>query len=110
MRVVANVRRRAHRRHEMLVDRLPENATERDLEHASDVVRARAALERALDTLDDGKRAVFVLVDIEELSVEEAAKIIDIPKKTAYSRLYVAREQVLSHMRRALGESGKEPL
>lgn len=110
MRVVANVRRRAHRHREKLVERLPENAGERDLEHASDVARARVALDSALDTLDDDKRAVFVLVDIEELSVDEVAKIVEIPKKTVYSRLYVARDQVLAHMRRALGASREGPL
>jgi RNA polymerase sigma-70 factor (ECF subfamily) len=67
-------------------------------------------LDKALDSLDDAKRAVFVLVDIEELPVDEVARIMEIPTKTVYSRLYVAREKVLSHMRRALGASGKEPL
>lgn len=110
MRVVANTRRRAHRHREKLVEHLPEGVADRDLEHASDLARARTALDKALDSLDDAKRAVFVLVDIEELAVDEVARIMEIPVKTVYSRLYAAREKVLSQVRRALGVSGREPL
>lgn len=46
-----------------------------------------------LETLDEQKRELFALVEIEELSVPEAAEILDVPLNTAYSRLRSARHQ-----------------
>ena len=58
-------------------------------------------LQRALDTLDDDKRAVFVLVELQGESVVSIAAALGIPVDTAYSRLRAARklfrEAVLSH-------------
>lgn len=45
-----------------------------------------------LDELDPAKREVFTLVEIDELSVPEAAAVLEIPLNTAYSRLRVARQ------------------
>jgi RNA polymerase sigma-70 factor (ECF subfamily) len=45
-----------------------------------------------LDQLDEPKREIFSLVDVEDLSVPEAAEILGIPLNTAYSRLRVARQ------------------
>lgn len=44
-----------------------------------------------LGTLDEPKREIFALVEIEEFSVPEAAAALDIPLNTAYSRLRAAR-------------------
>ena len=49
---------------------------------------------RALDTLDDDKRATFVLYEIEELSMAEVAEALGCPLQTAYSRLHAARKIV----------------
>jgi len=45
-----------------------------------------------LDQLDEPKREIFSLVDVEDLSVPEAAEVLGIPLNTAYSRLRVARQ------------------
>jgi len=45
-----------------------------------------------LDQLDGPKREIFALVDVEDLSVPEAAEVLGIPLNTAYSRLRVARQ------------------
>jgi len=50
-----------------------------------------ALLAALLDELDEAKREVFVLVELEELSVPEAASVLEIPINTAYSRLRAAR-------------------
>jgi RNA polymerase sigma-70 factor (ECF subfamily) len=53
-----------------------------------------AALElvsRLLAELDQPKREVFELVDLEELTVPEVAEMLRIPLNTAYSRLRAAR-------------------
>jgi RNA polymerase sigma-70 factor (ECF subfamily) len=53
--------------------------------------RARQ-LQRLLDSLDDAKREVLVLAEIEQLSVPEIAEILGLKVNTAYSRLRLARE------------------
>jgi RNA polymerase sigma-70 factor (ECF subfamily) len=64
---------------------------------------ARGALElaqRALDTLDDVKREVFVLADVEQLSAPEIAEITGAPLPTVYTRLRAAREAFASAVRK----------
>lgn len=51
-----------------------------------------ALLSQLLDQLDEPKREVFALVELEELSVPEVAEVLDIPLNTAYSRLRAARQ------------------
>ena len=50
-------------------------------------------LYRVLDTLDHEKRAVFVLAELEELTVPEIAQTLGINLNTAYARLRVARQR-----------------
>ena len=45
-----------------------------------------------LDTLDEDKRIVFALVELEQLSVPEVARILELNLNTAYSRLRLARQ------------------
>ena len=52
-------------------------------------------LDRILGTLDEDKRAVFVLVEIEEMSAPEAAEALGAKVNTVYSRLRAARREVL---------------
>ena len=49
-----------------------------------------------LQQLDDEKRAVFVLFEIEGLSMLEVVSIVQCPLKTGYSRLHAARTIVQS--------------
>ncbi len=44
-----------------------------------------------LDTLDDEKREVFVLAELEQMAVPEIAKAIDVNANTVYARLRAAR-------------------
>ncbi len=52
---------------------------------------ALAQLDRALSTIEIGRRAVLVLHEIEEMSAPTIARILDLPLNTVYSRLRVAR-------------------
>lgn len=52
---------------------------------------ARQVLERALERLPDHYRAILVLRDVEEVSNEDVAKILDEPLPTVKSRLHRAR-------------------
>jgi RNA polymerase sigma-70 factor (ECF subfamily) len=45
-----------------------------------------------LDRLDEAKRDVFVLYEIEGLTMREVCEILDCPLQTAYSRLHAARK------------------
>lgn len=58
----------------------------------------------ALATLDDEKREVFVLSQVEELSAPDIADIIGIPVNTVYSRLRAARAAFTAEIHRL--ESG----
>jgi RNA polymerase sigma-70 factor (ECF subfamily) len=54
---------------------------------------ARELLETVLGTLGDKKRSVFVMVDMEQLSVPEAAEALGVNVNTAYWRLRAARKE-----------------
>ena len=60
------------------------------------LVRAelRAVLERKLDELPESFRTVFVLRSVEELSVEETARTLDLPEATVRSRHFRARSML----------------
>lgn len=49
-------------------------------------------LQTLLAELDEPKREVFALVELEELTVPEVAEALEIPLNTAYSRLRAARQ------------------
>jgi RNA polymerase sigma-70 factor, ECF subfamily len=54
---------------------------------------AVAILDRLLEALEDDKRAVLVLVDVEQLSVPQAAEALGANLNTTYWRLRAARKQ-----------------
>jgi RNA polymerase sigma-70 factor (ECF subfamily) len=61
---------------------------------------AVAVFERALARLDEPKRAIFLLVDVEQLAVPEAASVLGINLNTAYWRLRKARLAFRQSLRR----------
>jgi RNA polymerase sigma-70 factor, ECF subfamily len=91
VRVAAAHRRRARSRREDIVPEVPQVGVEPTQQAALEAQHARAMLERALDALDDDRRAVVVLHEIEELPMSEVAAIVGCPLQTAYSRLRLAR-------------------
>ncbi len=100
LRVASDFRRRAHVRHERLCATLPEHTARPAQE---DIVSSREALTRLLAVLSDleaAQRDVFVLYEIEELSMAQVAQAVGCPLQTAYSRLHAARRVVAA----ALGE------
>jgi RNA polymerase sigma-70 factor (ECF subfamily) len=106
-RVAADGRRRAGRRHLQGGSATLESAerVEGDgpAEARLDATRELRLLDRALDRLDDEKRAVFVLAAIEELPLADVARIVECSLATAYYRLHRAR----SALRSALEELKK---
>jgi RNA polymerase sigma-70 factor (ECF subfamily) len=93
-RRAVDYRRRAHMRHEVTTDEPPDAGSEADQEDGLDLANARRQLANVLDSLDEDKRAVFVLFEIEQVPMEEVAEIVGCPLQTAYSRLYAARRKI----------------
>jgi RNA polymerase sigma-70 factor (ECF subfamily) len=69
-------------------------------EDAAEANQARADFDRLLAVLDEERRAVFVLYEVEELPMEEVAEAVGCPVATAYSRLRSARKLVLAAAKR----------
>jgi len=69
-------------------------------EDAVQANEARADFDRLMGVLDEDRRNVFVLYEVEELSMEEVAKVVGCPLATAYSRLRSARQLVLAAAKR----------
>ncbi len=90
----ASTYRRLSRHREVPTERIPDAAAGDGPLEAAQRSQALVALDRALDALDDDKRAVFVLYEIEELTMAEVAQALGCPLQTAYSRLHAAREHV----------------
>ena len=97
-RIAARGAGRAMRRRKMrgllttLLQREPEPAPEPDPSERS----ARlAVLDELLQKLAPKKRLVLVLFEIEELPVDEIAKIAECPENTVWSRLHHARTDLM---------------
>lgn len=98
-RVASEHRRLARHRREVFVevdmassDLAPDETIERR--------QARQLLERALAELDEPKREVFVLHDLDETPVPEVARALGIPEGTAYTRLRAARAELTATVKR----------
>ncbi len=98
--LAANARRRASHRHELVTDELPESIMMPAQEGALWAKRAHAKLVRALESLDEEPRSVFILFEIEQLTMEEIAAATHAPLRTCYSRLEAARRHVHAQLRR----------
>jgi RNA polymerase sigma-70 factor (ECF subfamily) len=94
LRVASDYRRRAYVRRERAVAE-PRDGSASSTGTQPDLrAEARGTLLHLLDLLDDDKRAVLVLYEIEGLSMKEVAEVIGCPLQTAYSRLHAARKVI----------------
>jgi len=107
LRVAADWRRAHNRRCEQpgmdLLD-VPDVAA--NPEELLDQRQARALLDRALAFMPLDLRAVFVLFEIEEMTMMEIATISDIPPGTVASRLRRARQVFQETVRTLTGGQG----
>jgi RNA polymerase sigma-70 factor (ECF subfamily) len=108
MRVAANYRRRRRWTREVLSggfdDERPATLTAAD-----DILvrrEQRELAERALNRLEVAKRATFVMFEIESLSCNEIAELMNVPVGTVYSRLHSARRQLEKNLARDLARRG----
>jgi RNA polymerase sigma-70 factor, ECF subfamily len=63
-------------------------------------------LRRMLDALDDKKRAVFVLAEMEQMSAPEIAEALGINVNTASARLRAARQEINEAVARERARDG----
>jgi RNA polymerase sigma-70 factor, ECF subfamily len=111
-RVAAKYRRRAHVRYEQ-AEAAPEDvAAAVSAPDQSASVQKRQAMERLdriLSELNDSQRAVFMLYELEQLSMNEVATLVDCPLQTAYSRLHTARKHVQAAIARGQEQTSGIP-
>lgn len=69
-------------------------------------LEARSAMEFALSRLDEPKREIFVLYEIEGLTMREVCDVLDCPLQTAYSRLHAARKVLAEALDTPKAEGG----
>jgi RNA polymerase sigma-70 factor (ECF subfamily) len=68
----------------------------------------RESLERAIDSLAEIYRAVFLLRDVEGFSTEETAQMLGLSVAAVKSRLLRARVQLRNKLRRRMGHDGRQ--
>lgn len=98
-----NVARNLSRSKARREDPLPEALVDgRHLGQEEAAARAEAVttLYELLDGLDDDKRAVFVMAELEEMGAKEIAAVVGVPENTVYSRLRAARSAFEAGLRR----------
>ncbi|MDF3071248.1 MAG: polymerase sigma factor RpoE [Polyangiaceae bacterium] len=98
VRVASDYRRSARVRREVPTEPLPDRAE--DASQLDELHRARELRRtlEALDSLDEGKRAAFVLYEVEELTLAEVSEALEVPLQTVYSRIKSAREALRSKL------------
>jgi len=82
----------------------PQQPSPQQLAEQSDQVRLLWSL---LEKLDGPKREVFVLAELDEMTVPEIALAIEVPLNTAYSRLRAARQEIEEALLRYRAQAAK---
>jgi len=100
VRTASDYRRRMRARREHGTFPVPEQSVLPGQVEQLERRRACDFLQQVLDDLDEERRAVFVLYELEELTMNEVADAVSCPLQTAYSRLYSARDAVKAAFRR----------
>ncbi len=104
----AHVRRTLARRREVAEERAGDRS---DLvatpEHLADQRMARKLLDQLLNEMDPQIRSVFVLYELEEMTMGEIANLLDIPGGTVASRLRRARTEFKKLVRRLQGQPSR---
>lgn len=99
---LASRARRTHQRRREVLDGAPHEQLDPGpgLEDRIDQARARATVESILDAMPLELRAVFVLFELEQVTMAEIATLLDLPRGTVASRLRRAREHFETATRR----------
>jgi RNA polymerase sigma-70 factor (ECF subfamily) len=102
VRKVSEYRRKAHRRREVMLAVVPEREALSDQqEHELEQKQQAALLQQGLSRLTEKQFQVFVLYEIEELSMAEVAQAVGCLRVTAYTRLHDARHAMRAFLEQA---------
>jgi RNA polymerase sigma-70 factor (ECF subfamily) len=99
VRVASEYRRRAARRHSELLDETIADGAPGPA-RLSELQESVRLLHDVLGDLDEHQRAVYVLCELEQLSVPEIAAVLGANLNTVYSRLRSARKQFAASLQR----------
>jgi RNA polymerase sigma-70 factor (ECF subfamily) len=94
LRVASDYRSKAYRRRELPSEAPPEQVERTSPQSQLELREAWRLIERLLAELDEDRRQVFVLYELEQLSMREVCEVVGCPLSTAYSRLNSARATV----------------
>jgi RNA polymerase sigma-70 factor, ECF subfamily len=108
-RIASDYRRRAFVRREITGDEIPEITVPEAQTAAIERAQAAALLDAILDQLDDDKRGVFMLFELEQMPMQEVAAAMGCPLQTAYTRLHAAREHVTAAIERWKKTNARRP-
>lgn len=82
----------------------------RQPDRALEGAQMEVLLKEAIDSLDEEHRAVVILRDIEDLSIEEICQITDLPDGTVKSRLHRARLALRKKLQRHVDAAALPPV
>ena len=102
--VAHNQRRTVRRRREDVRGDLPEPIALPEQQREVELGELRDHLRTVLDELPAQQRDVFVLFEIEGLTMVEVAATLSCPLQTAYSRLNSARARVRARVQEVVGQ------
>lgn len=100
-RVARDHRRKLFRRRERVTDAPPERIAQATQASTVENQQALQLAEKLLAALPEKQREVFLLYEVEQMSMTEVALALACPVPTAYARLRKARERVLELVARA---------
>jgi RNA polymerase sigma-70 factor (ECF subfamily) len=108
--VASEYRRKPRRRRELCDGQAHDAADSRPWPEAEVILeRRRRLVLEVLDALDEPKRVVLIMHDIDGYAVPMVAQTLGIPVNTAYSRLRLARQafrEEVEHRRKHGGSHG----
>jgi RNA polymerase sigma-70 factor (ECF subfamily) len=110
LRIASKVRRRRARK--PLDGRTDPDEQAADLPSTEELVdqrRARAIMDDILERMADDLRAVFVLYELEQMTMAEIADLLSLPSGTVASRLRRAREFFERQVERRAAATGGAP-
>jgi RNA polymerase sigma-70 factor (ECF subfamily) len=105
-RVAKDHRRRIRRRREQVTDQPPELSYPPP--QAAELANRQSLAfgQRLLAALPENQRTVFLLYELEQMSMTEVALAVGCPVQTAYARLHKARERIFAEVARAERRGG----
>jgi RNA polymerase sigma-70 factor (ECF subfamily) len=72
-------------------------------------VEALRVMDAILAEMDEERRVLFILIELEQIAVPEAAQVLGLKLNTAYSRLRLAREDFNAMVKRHHARERRQP-